>query len=314
MTAMRKAVLIYNTSSGSKRKQRARVVQEALAVLQGAGIEASAVASGSMETAAAEARKARHAGCDAVIACGGDGTAHAVLQGMEGCADSMALGIIPLGTGNILAKNLGVQLHPMQAARALLKAVPTRLPVGKIAWEGGAQVRLFLVAAGVGLDALLMHRMSATHKEQLGMMAYYAEGLRISLTAPLPWFEVAFTESASGKARRERVSQALAARVPKFGGLVRTVAPGARLERDDVHLLLFKTGKRLRYFQKLAACWMNPMWNVPEVELVAARDINCTAVSSSSAGTVYAEADGEALGGLPVHISVIADAITLLAP
>ena len=68
-------------------------------------------------------------GCDAILACGGDGTVHEVLQRMVGT--DAALGVVPLGTANALAANLGLGRSPAKAVRKLLTALPVRVPVGK---------------------------------------------------------------------------------------------------------------------------------------------------------------------------------------
>ena len=119
---MRKAALFYNPLSGRRRTRRLANVEAALAVLRRGGVEAGAEPTQSQAGAGEQARQAIASGCDTVIACGGDGTAHDVLQGMVG--SEAALGIIPLGTANALAHDLRLPLSPKGAARALLTATP----------------------------------------------------------------------------------------------------------------------------------------------------------------------------------------------
>src|SRR5206468_390755 len=99
-------------------------------------------------------------GCDTVLVCGGDGTVHQTFQPLVGTP--VALGILPLGTANALATNLGLAGSPQKAIDALLRAQPVEVPVGRITFRtesDGEQRRYFTVAAGVGPDALLMARM-----------------------------------------------------------------------------------------------------------------------------------------------------------
>ena len=101
---MRKAALFYNPLSGRAVSGGWRTFEAALAILHQAGIEATAEPTRGQADAAEQARQAIAEGCDTIFACGGDGTAHDVLQGMVG--SDAALGIIPLGTANALAHDL----------------------------------------------------------------------------------------------------------------------------------------------------------------------------------------------------------------
>src|SRR5215831_10451544 len=118
---MRKAVLLYNPRSGGRRNRAQADLESSLGVLRAAGIEASLTLTQSRKDAAALAREAVVEGCDVVFACGGDGTIHDVLQGLAG--SQTALGVLPMGTANALAHDLGLPLNPTAAARAALTAV-----------------------------------------------------------------------------------------------------------------------------------------------------------------------------------------------
>jgi len=311
---MRRALVIYNRAAGRNRARRAALVESVLGILQSAGVEAPAVESQGPRLAAEQARGAIQAGYDTVIACGGDGTIHDVLQGLVNSA--VALGVVPAGTGNILARNLGLPLDPLEAAKKLLSAEPRLIDVGKIEYDAGQQSSgsYFAVVAGVGMDALLMYRMAAAHKEQLGMLAYYAMGVRLSLLHPLPWFEVEFADAATGKTRRECAAQLLASRVSDFGDVVRRVTPNAGLHRDDLQLFLFKSRSRWRLWRFLISSYSRSAWKFPELELIHATGAVCRSVRDEDTKKIYAEADGEALGGLPVSISMAPKALKLLFP
>ena len=131
---MRKAALFYNPLSGRRRERRLADVRAAMAVLHQAGVEATAEPTRGQADAAEQARHAIAEGCDTIFACGGDGTAHDVLQGMVG--SDAALGIIPLGTANALAHDLRLPLSPVGAARALLTAKARRIALGRVEYFG----------------------------------------------------------------------------------------------------------------------------------------------------------------------------------
>jgi diacylglycerol kinase family enzyme len=104
----------------------------------------------------------------------------------------------------------------------------------------------------------------------------------------------------------------LAVRIRDFGGVLRELAPGASLERDDLRLVLFHTRSRAAYFGYVLRGLMGAKWRIPGIELVHALRVNCHSGNASS--RIFVEADGELLGTLPVEISVVPDALTILVP
>src|SRR5258708_5669588 len=122
---MRKAALFYNPVSGRRLKHRLNDIETARAVLTKAGVEVEVAPTRAANDAAAQVRMAIREGFDTIIACGGDGTIHDVLQGLAG--KQAALGIIPLGTANAMAHDLRLPLTPAGAAKALLAATPRRI-------------------------------------------------------------------------------------------------------------------------------------------------------------------------------------------
>src|SRR3954464_6818767 len=127
---MRKAALFYNPLSGRRKKHRLKDVEAAAAILRAAGVEVEVAPTRAASDAGAQVRMAVRDGFDTIVACGGDGTVHDVLQGIAG--RDATLGIIPLGTANAMAHDLRLPLSPEGAARALLGAVPKRIAVGRI--------------------------------------------------------------------------------------------------------------------------------------------------------------------------------------
>ncbi len=308
---MRKAILLYNPLSGRGHERRQADIEEALSVLKSAGIEASAAPTRAASDATDQTKHAIAEGCDTVFACGGDGTVHDVLQGLVG--SQTALGIIPLGTANSLAHDLKLPLSPAGAARAALIAKPRRIAVGRLTYQdlmGKEGQRYFTVTVGIGVDAHLFYKLDPLIKRRLGMAAYCAKATRLWLTHKMENFLV---EIAGEQAE---VSQLLAVRIGNFGGVLRQLAPGASLERDDLRFVLFHTRSRLAYLRYVLRGLFATNWKVPGIELVHGTDAICRNLPSSSASSprIFVEADGELLGTLPVKISVLPDALTLLVP
>jgi YegS/Rv2252/BmrU family lipid kinase len=317
LTSMRKAALFYNPLSGRRRERRRADVKAALTVLHQAGVEAIAEPTRGQADAAEQARHAIAEGCDTIFACGGDGTAHDVLQGMVG--SETALGIIPLGTANALAHDLQLPLSAVAAARALLTAKPRRIALGRVEYtdlEGNRGFRFFTVAAGIGVDAHLFYKLNPLVKGHLGMAAYYAKATRLWLTHPMEKFAVEVDAGQNnGKGPPAEASQLLAVRIRNFGGVLRELAPGASLDRDDLRMVLFRTSSRWAYLQYIIRGLVGAQWQVSGIDLVHSRKIDCRPLTDATGDSrIFVEADGELLGTLPAAISIVPDALALLVP
>jgi diacylglycerol kinase (ATP) len=311
---MRRMALIYNPASGQKSGRRAAAVREAIAIFRDAGLHVESFETIGPGSGADHARNCIAAGFDTVIACGGDGTVHEVLQPLVGT--NVALGVIPLGTANALAANLGLIASAASVARTLLKAAPIRVPVGRIHFSdpaGQPGSRYFVVAAGVGADALLMSRLDSRLKRRLGYVLYLIEAVRIWATDPFPLFEVEVTDNGSGAKRVVHVSQLLAVRVRSFGGVLRRLAPGATLHNGHLHLIAFRTRRRLHYLAFLLAVVAGRHTFNKTIELLESTEVQCRP-RNGSREKLFVEADGEVLGSLPVKMDVVPDALTLLVP
>ena len=311
---MRRVALIYNPASGQHSSRRASYVPRVLAILREAGIEAEPLETHSPGSGKSLALAAVRQGYDAVLACGGDGTVHEVLQPLVGT--NVALGVIPLGTANALAQNLGLGRNPVNAVRALLKASPVEVPVGRIFFQetNGAQGwRYFTVAAGVGADALLMSSMDPELKRRYGYALYVLEAFKIWATNPFPLFDASFSANGNGKPRVEQVSQLLAVRIRSFGGALGELAPGATLSKKDLSIVAFKTRNRIHYLRFLLATVMGRQTFSKTIELLDADSVDCRPLNGSKSN-VFVEADGEVLGALPARMELARETLTLLVP
>jgi diacylglycerol kinase family enzyme len=317
---MRKAALLYNPDSGGSRVRRQAELESVLALLRGANVEANLVLTDSRAHAVEKARQAVLAGCDTVFACGGDGTIHNIIQVLANT--SVALAILPMGTANALAHDLRLPMNIAAAARAALQATPRRVALGRIEYldlEGNPGTRVFIVAAGAGVDAHLFYKLHAGSKQRMGMAAYYAKAWHLWFTHPMTRFLVEFSEAGAGHPRRANVTELMAVRIRNFGGVLQELAPGASLDRDDLRLVFCPTASRLAYLLYVTRGLLRRNWKVPGIELAHSTQVSCQyqPASDPSGATsqpkVYVEADGELVGTLPAEITVVPDALTLLA-
>ncbi len=143
-----------------------------------------------------QAKSALSAGVDLVLACGGDGTVTACAEGVAGTG--VPLAIIPMGTGNLLARNIGLPMDVDEALAVALGDAQQPIDAGRV------NGTLFVVMAGIGLDARMLSGTSEPLKKQLGWLAYAIAAVRHLADKP-----IRVTVSADGGRRRRMRANAL---------------------------------------------------------------------------------------------------------
>lgn len=121
------------------------------------------------------AKDALAAGADLVIVAGGDGTVRAVAEHLADVSSSAEMAIVPLGTGNLLARNLGVPINSVPAAfRRAIEGDATAVDVGwvDVELEGGSERHAFAVMIGFGIDAHMIAETNDELKDKAGWLAY----------------------------------------------------------------------------------------------------------------------------------------------
>lgn len=281
-------------------------------VLQAAGVEVETCATTHAGSAVQQVQEAVARGFDTVISCGGDGTANEALNGiMLAAATDVALGLVPLGSGNLLASDLKLPSDPVEAAKKLLTYQPREFRPGLVCSQGanGPEKRYFLVAAGVGADAELMYRTEVEAKERWGRNAYFLEMARMALHRRYPMFQIEW-EDEEGKRQQGEAMLAMCVRAGKFPGLLSLVNLGTSLLRHDFCLLLFRTNKIRRFFSYFASVATGRNWKVESVDAIHTKWFRCTALPGMR--TIHSQADGELLGVLPAELSIESRPVKLL--
>jgi diacylglycerol kinase family enzyme len=262
------------------------------------------------------AQKAVANGAGMVLACGGDGTINEVINGLVG--SKVVLGLLPGGTANILAREIGIPLNPVRAAAQLPFWASRRVPLGKVTWcSGGASssgvpaqsqpaTRYFISVAGVGFDAHVVYKLSLQMKFSWGVAAYITEAVRQVFRYPFPGF---FCRTDDGRDRL--VTFAAAQRARNYGGWLH-LTPHARFFDDRFTLCLFTSPHRARYFLYAALVLGRQHFRLGDVELVETRKLFCAAQNERE--IIRFELDGELVGKLPATFETVPDALTLLVP
>lgn len=167
---MPRALLITNPAAARIEAQSVTAVRE---TLRGAGWAIEVAATGAPGDARRLAERGRAEGFEALLCYGGDGTAMQVAAALAGTG--VPLGLIPGGTGNLLAGNLRLPRRPVPAARTILKAKPLAIDLGTVQRSDGQHY--FAVCCGAGFDAALMARTDSASKRRWRMAAYAREAL-----------------------------------------------------------------------------------------------------------------------------------------
>ncbi len=169
---MARALLITNPAAA---RTEPLAVNTVIGVLRARGWEAEVLATGGPGDARRLAEYGVAEGVDVVAVFGGDGTTMQAAAALVGT--DVALGVIPGGTGNLLAGNLRIPPSPARAAEVLVRGRARRLDLGRMSREGSTQY--FAVAGGVGMDARVMAGTASEHKRRWGIGAYVATTLRL---------------------------------------------------------------------------------------------------------------------------------------
>jgi YegS/Rv2252/BmrU family lipid kinase len=128
------------------------------------------------DTGRSMAEQAAISGAELVLVCGGDGTVRTVCAELAGTG--VSVGVVPAGTGNLLARNLGIPLYLQAAVSTALHGQDRAIDLVKITGDGIPSDEHFLVMAGMGFDAAIMEGANEQIKARVGWLAYVVSGAR----------------------------------------------------------------------------------------------------------------------------------------
>jgi YegS/Rv2252/BmrU family lipid kinase len=301
------SVLIHNPRAGNGGNSRRRTLDEARAILASGGIETDLAETRKPGEAVEIARAAAKAGYDLVIVCGGDGTLNEVVNGLAsspgGC--QLPLALLPGGTANILAKELGLPWDVLRAARRLPQATPQSVALGLATpLASPAKRRYFLCVAGAGPDGIMVYSVDLALKEKVGILAYWYEGLRQLLRYTFPHFRITSCE------RTLDASLVVVGRTKHYGGPFQ-ITTEADLFEDSFELAAVTAETGLGYLGHLRALWLDKLRQTSGIHFWKSDSLLCAPLGEEP---VYAQVDGEPLGRLPVEFRIVPRAITLMVP
>lgn len=270
-------------------------------ILRRNGVEVRPVATDGPGSATDIARQCVHEGADLILVAGGDGTVNEVVNGMA--LSAAPLGVLPCGTANVLAMELGLGTRPDKVAAGLDGLVPARVSLGVLLNELERRPRYFLLMAGAGFDARIVYQVHGGMKSAVGKLAYWFAGLS-QLGSRLPEFHVDVDD------KRYRCSFALASRVRNYGGDLE-IARSVSLLDHRFELVLFEGASTLPYVRYFLGVLLN---RLPRVEGVTVLHAKSARFGGPGEDRIHVQVDGELAGWLPVSVSIAPRSLTLLVP
>jgi YegS/Rv2252/BmrU family lipid kinase len=296
-------VLIVNPAAGGGR--RMRQLDKARQIFRNAGIETELQNTTSGGEATALARRAAEESRQLVIVCGGDGTVNEVVNGLA--CSQLPLAVLPAGTANVLAKELGLPWNLPRAAERIVHAPYRRIALGlAIPEKTSGEPRYFLSVAGAGADGALVSAVRPEIKLKAGILAYWQEGLRQLTRYDFPMFRT----SMAGNAIDIDASLVIVGRTKHYGGPFK-ITTEADLMQPEFELAFVTTRSAWRYLSYLPLIWAGKLRGARHVRFFKTNSLQC---ASNSASQVQVQVDGEPAGRLPVEFRIVPDALTLAIP
>ncbi len=234
---------------------------------------------------------------DVLAVAGGDGTLNEAANGLADVVEQApALAVLPFGTANVLAHEIGIGSDEARIAGTAAAGNPTAIYLGQ------ANDRRFLLMAGVGFDAAVVAGVGAGLKRRLGKGAYVWRMVVELFRYSFPVFTVTIDGVAYPCA------SAIVAKGHFYGGRF-VCAPDAKLTDPDFQVCLFLSAGRLAVLRYAIALGMGRLHKLSDVKLLRGRDIRIDGPAGSPV-----QGDGDIIATLPATLSIVSNPITVLYP
>lgn len=291
-------IVIFNPVAGPR---RGALLDRVLARLEalGAAVELKPTACAGDATRIAAALEPPPDGL--VVAAGGDGTLAEVAEGLlrNPAGARLRLGVIPLGTANVLAHEIGLPRRPAAIVRTLLAGRAMPLHAGRIR-AGTAPGRAFLMMAGAGFDAAVVAAVTPRLKRWCGKGAYLWHTLRLAASGRFPPIEMTIDGEPF------RAASVVICNGRHYGGPYR-LAPKADLSRPEFEVVLLEAAGGLRVLAQGVRLMLGTLHRAPGARILTAREVEIL-------GSGPLQADGDLAARLPVQLAATADFLKLMIP
>jgi diacylglycerol kinase (ATP) len=290
-TAARRLLIILNPAAGWRRRQRLAPVLARLREHGCAFVLRETERAGDAERFAAEVDPGEF---DLVVAAGGDGTVNETINGLA--RSGLPLALIPIGTANVLAAEIGLRTDPAAVARCVALGQPPPIALG------AANGRRFILMAGAGFDAHVVADVSVRMKRWLGKGAYVLSTLRQLLVFDFPSYEVLIDNAV------QHAASVIITNAHYYGGRF-VCAPEASLESDTLQVCLFERAGRLAAIGYAFALFSGGLPTVSGYRVIEARRIEIRGRPGEPI-----QVDGDGIGQLNAAVEVLPKALDLVFP
>ncbi|MCL6587349.1 MAG: diacylglycerol kinase [Anoxybacillus sp.] len=282
---MKRARIIYNPTSG--RELFKKHLPEVLIQLEQAGYETSCHATTGAGDATEAARKAVERRFDLVVAAGGDGTIHEVVNGIANQEYRPKLGIIPVGTTNDFARAIGVPRTIEGACEVITTGEAVPIDIGCVMNEG--KTRYFINIAGGGRLTELTYEVPSKLKTMLGQLAYYLKGIEMLPSIKATEARIEY----DGKVYEGEIMLFLVSLTNSVGGFEK-LAPDSSLNDGMFDLIILKKTNLAEFIRIVTLASRGEHINDPNLIYTKANRIKVTAPNN-----MQLNLDGEYGGLLP---------------
>ena len=294
----RKATLISNPKTG-RYVSRRQSIQELASELTSLGVDVELkLTSGPGDATRIAAKAARNGSTDVIVA-GGDGTINEAIQGMIGT--NARLGILPRGTANVLAREIGLPINDDEAIAIAARGKSRRVHFGVAIDETNKKQRYFALMAGIGLDASVVRRVDPRLKKRIGKGAFWISGLSHLAT----WNPREFTLEINGE--NYQATFAAIGKAARYGGDL-MITPRARLDEPEFEVCIIETFSRFRYLHFLSYAMREGMpQDKNSVRFIKTKSVRAI-------GNAPVQVDGEIIGQLPMRFEISPYSMEVIVP
>lgn len=287
----RRVLVIHNPTAGWRRRRK---FEKFLSALVDEEVEVDVRPTTKRGDAEAFAREADPKAIDVIAVAGGDGTINEVINGLAD--SSIPLAIMPLGTANVLAHEIGLQMTPREIARIIAHAAPRPISLGVV------NGRRFVMMAGFGFDAYVVSQVNPGVKKLLGKTAYVISTVCALFAFQFPRYRVSIDD------QQYDVASAVIANGHFYGGTF-ICAPDARLEDPSLHVVLFMSPGILRTIRYAIWLALGRLHRLPDVKIIPATGVVVEKLNGDPV-----QGDGDILAHLPARISLAPEPLAVLMP
>jgi diacylglycerol kinase (ATP) len=297
LTPNPQVLIVYNPTAGQSPNLK-NTLDRVANLWRDLGWQVQIAATTAPGDATSKAQIAARSGYHAVVAAGGDGTVNEIVNGLVGT--ETALGVLPLGTVNIWAREMGLSMDMLKAAESLAQSELTKIDVGM------AGNRYFLLMAGIGFDAAVTETVRAEEKKLLGAIAYVKQAIQVAWN----FRGVRLKLRIDGKRVRGKILMAIVGNSQLYGGVVK-FTPHATIDDGLLDICIIKGQGMLSAPRRLISIFARHYNRDPLVQYYQGRSIE---IRGQRGKRLPVQVDGDYLGTTPMNFRVIPSSLWIMVP